>query len=63
MDRRLLVLALGMFALGTDSYVVAGVLPPLSDAFHVPIGVAGQMTTVYAVTYARRLRPQFHAKP
>jgi predicted MFS family arabinose efflux permease len=27
MDRRLLVLAIGMFALGTDSYVVAGVLP------------------------------------
>jgi predicted MFS family arabinose efflux permease len=27
MNRRLLVLALGMFALGTDSYVVAGVLP------------------------------------
>lgn len=27
MDRRLLILALGMFALGTDSFVVAGVLP------------------------------------
>lgn len=29
MDRRLLVLALGMFALGTDSFVVAGVLPEM----------------------------------
>jgi hypothetical protein len=30
MDRRLLVLALGMFALGTDSFVVAGLLPEIA---------------------------------
>ncbi|WP_158901748.1 MFS transporter [Burkholderia sp. L27(2015)] len=52
MDRRLFVLALGMFALGTDSFVVAGLLPEIADGFHVSIGAAGQMTTVYAVTYA-----------
>ena len=52
MDRRLLVLALGMFALGTDSYVVAGVLPEISRAFGVSVGAAGQMTTVYSVTFA-----------
>jgi MFS transporter, DHA1 family, inner membrane transport protein len=52
MDRRLLVLALGMFALGTDSFVVAGLLPEIMRSFHVGIGAAGQMTTVYAVTYA-----------
>lgn len=52
MDRRLLVLALGMFALGTDSFVVAGILPQLSQTFGVGIGAAGQMTTVYAITYA-----------
>jgi predicted MFS family arabinose efflux permease len=52
MDRRLLVLALGMFALGTDSFVMAGVLPQIAHAFDVPIGAAGQMTTVYAITYA-----------
>lgn len=52
MDRRLLVLALGMFALGTDSFVVAGVLPEISRTFHVTIGAAGQMTTAYAITYA-----------
>jgi len=52
MDRRLLVLAIGMFALGTDSYVVAGVLPEISRAFNVSIGAAGQMTTVYSVTFA-----------
>lgn len=52
MDRRLLALALGTFALGTDSFVIAGVLPEISRAFGVGIGAAGQMTTVYAVTYA-----------
>src|ERR1700761_5145185 len=52
MDRRLLVLALGMFALGTDSFVVAGALPEISRTFHVTIGAAGQLTTAYAITYA-----------
>jgi predicted MFS family arabinose efflux permease len=52
MDRRLLVLAIGMFALGTDSFVVAGVLPEISRTFHINIGAAGQMTTAYAITYA-----------
>ncbi|TCR93295.1 MFS transporter [Rhizobium sp. BK376] len=52
MDKRLLILALGMFALGTDSFVMAGILPEISQSFDVPIGVAGQVTTVYAVTYA-----------
>jgi predicted MFS family arabinose efflux permease len=52
MDKRLLVLALGMFALGTDSFVMAGILPQIAHAFNVPIGAAGQVTTVYAITYA-----------
>jgi predicted MFS family arabinose efflux permease len=52
MDRRLLTLALGMFAVGTDSFVVAGVLPEISHSFGVSIGAAGQFTTVYALTYA-----------
>jgi predicted MFS family arabinose efflux permease len=52
MDKRLLALAVGMFALGTDSFVMAGILPQIAHAFQVPIGAAGQMTTVYAVTYA-----------
>jgi predicted MFS family arabinose efflux permease len=46
------VLALGMFALGTDSFVVAGVLPQISRSFDVSIEAAGQMTTIYAITYA-----------
>jgi MFS transporter, DHA1 family, inner membrane transport protein len=52
MDRRLLVLAVGMFALGTDSFVVAGVLPGISHAFGVSVGAAGQMAAIYSLTFA-----------
>jgi len=41
-----------MFALGTDSFVVAGVLPEISRFFAVPISAAAQTTTIYALTYA-----------
>jgi len=52
MDKRLLVLALGMFAIGTDGFVMAGVLPEIAHSFHVSIGAAGQMTTAYALSFA-----------
>jgi predicted MFS family arabinose efflux permease len=44
MDRRLLVLAMGMFTLGTDNFVAAGVLPEIARGFDVSVGAAGQMT-------------------
>ena len=34
MDLRLLVLALGMFALGTDNFVIAGLLPEIARGFN-----------------------------
>ena len=52
MDKRLVSLALGMFALGTDSYVIAGVLPEMARSFDVDVGTAGQLTSVYAITFA-----------
>src|SRR6201993_1254361 len=52
MDRRLLVLALGMFAIGTDIFVVAGILPQVSRSLDVSIALAGQMVTLYALCYA-----------
>jgi predicted MFS family arabinose efflux permease len=41
-----------MFAIGTDSFVVAGILPQISKSLGVSIGVAGQMVTLYALSYA-----------
>jgi len=52
MDRRLLVLALGMFAIGTDSFVVAGILPAVSQSLNEPVALVGQMVTLYALSYA-----------
>jgi multidrug resistance protein len=51
-DRRLIALSLGMFALGTDSFVVAGILPLVSRSMGVSIALAGQMVTLYAISYA-----------
>jgi multidrug resistance protein len=52
MDKRLLVLATGMFAVGTDSFVVAGVLSQVSASLGVSVALAGQMVTLYALSYA-----------
>ncbi|HEY1150817.1 MAG TPA: MFS transporter [Pseudoduganella sp.] len=52
MDKRLLFLASGMFALGTDSFVVAGILAPVAASLHVSVSLAGQMVTIYALSYA-----------
>lgn len=52
MDRRLFILALGMFAMGTDNFVVAGLLPGIAESLGTSVGVAGQMVTVYALSYA-----------
>jgi MFS transporter, DHA1 family, inner membrane transport protein len=52
MDRRLFALALGMFAIGTDSFVVAGILSLVSLTPNVSVALAGQMVTVYAISYA-----------
>jgi predicted MFS family arabinose efflux permease len=49
---RLLLLALGTFAMGTDSMVVAGILGPLSTGLGVSVGAAGQLVTVFALGYA-----------
>ncbi len=46
------VLTAGAFAVGTDAYVTAGVLPGLARDLAVPIGTAGQLITVFAVVYA-----------
>ncbi|MGW3043711.1 MFS transporter [Kitasatospora sp. NPDC001159] len=52
MPVRLLLLALGTFAMGTDSMVVAGILGPVSTDLQVSVGAAGQLVTVFALGYA-----------
>ncbi|GHO98273.1 MFS transporter [Reticulibacter mediterranei] len=50
-DPRILLLALGMFALGTDAFVIAGVLPVIARDMQVTEGLAGQLVTVFSLTY------------
>lgn len=51
LDWRIFLLALGMFALGTDAFVVAGLLPVISREMQVSEGLAGQLVTVFSLTY------------
>ncbi|GHO71722.1 MFS transporter [Ktedonobacter sp. SOSP1-52] len=51
LDKRILLLALGMFALGTDAFVVAGVLPAISHDLTISEGAAGQLVTIFSLTY------------
>jgi predicted MFS family arabinose efflux permease len=49
--RTVWLLALGGFAIGTDTFVVAGVLPSLAEDLEVTLSGAGQVVTVFAVTF------------
>ncbi len=52
MRLRLLVLALGTFAIGTGSFVFVGLLEGVANDLSVSVGTAGNLVTVFAVTYA-----------
>jgi predicted MFS family arabinose efflux permease len=48
----LTVLAVGVFTVGTDLFVLNGLLPTIAADLRVTESTAGQLTTVFAVTYA-----------
>ena len=52
MRLRLLLLALGTFAVGTDGMVIAGILGLVAHDLDVSVAAAGQMITVFALAYA-----------
>jgi MFS transporter, DHA1 family, inner membrane transport protein len=52
MNKQLITLALGNFAVGTGALVLAGVLPAIAQDFAVSPATAGYTVTVYALTYA-----------
>jgi MFS transporter, DHA1 family, inner membrane transport protein len=41
-----------MFVIGTDSFVIAGLLPQIAKELDIDISAAGQLVTVYALSYA-----------
>lgn len=48
----LYLLALGMFAIGTESFMIAGLLPGIASDLGVGEASAGQLVTAFALTYA-----------
>jgi len=49
---RLFALALGNFAIGTEAFMIAGVLPELAENLRVSLSTAGQLVTVFSLAYA-----------
>ncbi|MFF2022908.1 MFS transporter [Streptomyces sp. NPDC058171] len=45
-------LLLTTFVIGTDDFIIAGVLPAISRDLEVSEGAAGQLVTVFSITYA-----------
>ena len=48
----LLALAAATFAIGTQTYVFAGLLADMARDFGVPLGAAGQVATAFSATFA-----------
>jgi predicted MFS family arabinose efflux permease len=46
------VLAAGTFTLGVDGFVLSGLLPRISADLSVSLSAAGQLTTIFSITYA-----------
>ncbi|WP_250563696.1 MFS transporter [Sphaerisporangium fuscum] len=49
---RTAVLALGTFVVGTDGFIIVGLLPEIHETLNVSTAAAGQMVSVFAVAYA-----------
>jgi len=45
-------LAVAAFAIGTEGFVIAGLLPVIATDMQISVAAAGQLVTVYALTYA-----------
>ncbi|MDR7246425.1 MFS transporter [Priestia megaterium] len=49
---KIYILALISFLVGTSQYIISGILDKMADALGVSIGAAGQLITVFSLTYA-----------
>jgi predicted MFS family arabinose efflux permease len=51
-DRRAFLLALGTFAIGTDAFIIAGVLPDISTSLSSSVGATGLVVSIFSLAYA-----------
>lgn len=49
---RIFLLAMTLFILGTDGFIIAGVLEEIADRANVSVSVAGQLITIFSIVYA-----------
>lgn len=52
MNYRILLLTAGMFVIGTEAFMIAGLLPALARDLDVSVAVAGQLVTAFSLAYA-----------
>lgn len=52
MFKRLIPLTVAAFAVGTNTLVIAGLLPAIAQSLNVSVSAAGQLVTGFALTYA-----------
>ena len=52
MIEKLIWLTVGAFAIGTETYMIAGLLPAIASNFHISVGAAGQLVTAFSLAYA-----------
>jgi predicted MFS family arabinose efflux permease len=48
----ILWLAVAAFAIGTEAFVIAGLLPVIAADLQISLAATGQLVTAYALTYA-----------
>lgn len=48
----LYAMALGTFAVGTEGFMIAALLPNIAHSLTIPVEVAGQLVTIFALVYA-----------
>lgn len=48
----LLGLAVGTFAVGTEGFMIAGLLPRVAGDFGISVALAGHLVTAFALSYA-----------
>ena len=51
-DLRALILALGTFAIGTDAFIIGGILPRIAHDLSVSVGRTGLVVSVFSLSYA-----------
>jgi predicted MFS family arabinose efflux permease len=51
-DPRALILALGTFAIGTDAFIIGGILPSIAHDLSVSVGRTGLVVSVFSLSYA-----------